>query len=171
MRTPRPAPRQALAILTSVGLVAGLSGCAAIVPLQPAADANNPGCADVIVRLPDTVGGLERRETNAQATGAWGIPTAVQLYCGVEVPSASTTRCIEVDGLYWLVDGDDAPTYILTSYGREPAIDVVIDTEQVGSTAVLMDLTRAVSLTQTNGHVCTDLEDADRIDSDGQLIG
>ncbi|WP_246139988.1 DUF3515 domain-containing protein [Protaetiibacter larvae] len=156
------------AVLLTAALVATLSGCTAIVPMEPADDANNPGCADVIVRLPDSVGGLDRRETNAQATGAWGSPASVLLYCGVEVPSASTTRCIEVDGVFWLVDGDDEPRYILTSYGREPAIDVVVDTEVVGATPVLIDLQRAVSFTTPNGHECTDLDDADVIDSSGR---
>ena len=44
-------------------------------------------------RLPETVDGLERRETNAQATGAWGNPASVLLRCGVPTPgpTASTT--------------------------------------------------------------------------------
>ena len=134
--------------------------------MEPAADANNPGCADVIVRLPDTVADLPRRETNALATGAWGSPTTVLLYCGVDVPSASTQRCIQVDGIYWLVNGDDEPTYVLTSYGREPAVDVVVDTDVTGATPALMDLSRAVSSTVPNGHECTDLDDADIIDGD-----
>lgn len=161
MRTSRIAVAFAAAALT----VSTLSGCAAIVALEPAADADDPGCADVTVRLPDTVGDQERRETNAQATGAWGDPASVLLYCGVEVPSASVNRCIEIDGLFWLVDNDDAPTYILTSYGREPAVDVVIDTSVVGSTPVLVDLKRAVSYTVPNGRVCTDLEDSQRLDT------
>ncbi|AYF98535.1 DUF3515 domain-containing protein [Protaetiibacter intestinalis] len=163
--------RVPVAAAVAVALAASLSGCTPIVAMDPADDANNPGCADVIVRLPDTVGDQQRRQTNAQATGAWGDPVSVLLYCGVEVPSASTTRCIEIDGIFWLVDGDDAPSYILTSYGREPAVDVVIDTEKVGSTPVLMDLQRAVSYTTPNGHECTDLDDADIIDSDSGLGG
>jgi outer membrane murein-binding lipoprotein Lpp len=54
------------------GLV--LAGCAQAVPFDPAADASDPDCAAVVVRLPDTVAGLAERETNAQGTGAWGQP-------------------------------------------------------------------------------------------------
>jgi predicted small lipoprotein YifL len=158
--------RALTAAAAAVALVASLSGCSSTVPLEPAADANNPVCADVIVRLPDTVADLERRDTNAQATGAWGSPASVLLYCGVEVPSASTQRCVQVEGFYWLVDGDQAPTYILRSYGREPAIDVVVDTEVTPATPALMDLARAVSYTVPNGHECTDLDDADIIAGD-----
>ncbi|PZQ90882.1 MAG: DUF3515 domain-containing protein [Leifsonia xyli] len=131
--------------------------------MEPAADANNPGCADVVVRLPDTVADQPQRETNAQATGAWGSPASVLLYCGVTVPSASTQRCVQVDGLYWLINDDKAPTFVLTSFGREPAIDVVIDSTTISSTAALQDLTNAVSYTKPNGHECTDLSDADII--------
>jgi hypothetical protein len=155
--------RAVVAAAAAVTLAASLVGCASTVPLEPAADANNPGCADVIVRLPDSVSDQQRRETNAQATGAWGSPTSVLLYCGVEVPSASTQRCIQVDGIYWLVDDTDKPSYVLRSYGREPAIDVVVDAEEAGPTPALMDLSRAVSYTRTNGHECTDLDDADII--------
>lgn len=156
-------PRAVVAAAAVATLTAALTGCSAIVPLQAAEEANNPGCADVIVRLPDTVADQERRETNAQATGAWGSPTSVLLYCGVEVPSASTQRCIQIDGIYWLVDDSEKPSYVLRSYGREPAIDVVVDTTVTGTTPALMDLSRAVSRTAPNGHACTDLDDAEII--------
>lgn len=163
--------RLATAVIAAALTAAALTGCSAIVPLESAADANNPECADVVVRLPETVGDQERRQTNAQSTGAWGDPASVLLYCGVEVPSASVTRCIEIDGIQWLVDGDDAPTYIVTTYGREPAIDVVIDTQVVASTPVLSDLKRAVSFTTPNGRMCTNLEDSQRIDISGDAQG
>lgn len=155
-----------MAAAAALAFAATLSGCSSIVPMQAASDANDPACADIVVRLPDRVGDLERRETNAQSTGAWGSPPAVLLYCGVDVPSASTQRCIQVDGIFWLVDARNEPTYVLRSFGREPAIDVVVDTEVTGATPVLMSLSRVVSRTSTNGHACTDLDDAQIIDSD-----
>lgn len=161
--------RSVVAVAAVVTLAASLSGCTSIVPMQAAADANNPDCADLTVRLPDRVGDLDRRETNAQATGAWGSPPAVLLYCGVEVPSASTQRCIQVEGIFWLVDASNEPTYVLRSFGREPAVDVVVDTEITGATPVLMSLSRVIGRMSTNGHACTDLDDAQIIDSDGGL--
>ncbi len=156
--------RASIAAAAAAALAVTLTGCVSTVPMEPAEGADDPRCADVIVRLPDTVAGQERRETNAQATGAWGSPASVLLYCGVEVPSASTQRCIQVDGIYWLVDGSQEPTYVLRSYGREPAIDVVVDGAVAGPTPALMDLSRAVSYTRPNGHECTDLEDADIVE-------
>ncbi|HLU63390.1 MAG TPA: DUF3515 family protein [Protaetiibacter sp.] len=163
--------RSVVAAAAAAALATTLAGCGSIVTLTPAADANDPGCAEVIVRLPDRVGDLPRRETNAQSTGAWGDPPAVLLYCGVEVPSASTQRCIQVDGIFWLVDASNEPTYVLRSFGREPAIDIVVDTEVTGATPVLMSLSRVVSRTSANGHECTDLDDAQIIDSDEGLVG
>src|SRR4030095_12222422 len=86
-----------------VTLAATLTGCSSIVALQPAPDANNPDCAAVIARFPDEVGGLAKRQTDAQATGAWGDPDAVVLTCGVEVPVASELPCID-KGVFWLRD-------------------------------------------------------------------
>ncbi|MFM6980227.1 MAG: DUF3515 family protein [Micrococcales bacterium] len=66
-----------------LAMVLPLTGCTAAVSLEPAADANNPACAEVIVRLPDTVADFEKRATNAQSTAAWGTPAAVILRCGL----------------------------------------------------------------------------------------
>lgn len=66
-----------------------LTGCSGDVPMIPADDANNPACADVIVRLPSTVDGLDRRYTNAQSTGAWGDPQAC---CSTAVSSRAARR-------------------------------------------------------------------------------
>lgn len=64
----------------------GLTGCGAgAVTLEPAPDAANPTCAYALVAMPETVSGLSQRETTAQATTAWGDPSAVILKCGVEL--------------------------------------------------------------------------------------
>ena len=129
----------------------GVTGCTQAVTLSPSADANNPACADVIVRLPDTVADKDKRETNAQSTGAWGNPSAVILHCGVAVPGPTTDACISLNGVDWIADESDAEndTYRYTTYGREPAVEVVInanaETGGVSGTTALIDLTGAVS--------------------------
>ncbi|MEU1970674.1 DUF3515 family protein [Microbacterium sp. NPDC019599] len=122
-----------------------LAGCSTTVSMQPAALANDPRCADVIVRLPDAVDGQERRWTDAQATGAWGDPTAVLLTCGLEPPGPSTLRCITVGGVDWLVDESEAPNYRLTTYGRTPAVELYVDNEVVSPNEALDDVRQAVS--------------------------
>jgi hypothetical protein len=142
----------------SVGVL--LTGCSAAVALDPAPHANDPVCADVIVRLPDTVQNLTRRETNAQATGAWGDPAQVLLRCGVTVPTASTLPCVTVDGLDWLRDDSSAPNEVFTTYGRTPAIAVVVDQRKLSLGLVLSDLSGAIAFTKTNGHKCLSVKDS-----------
>jgi len=122
-----------------------LTGCAAAVPMQPAADAENPGCADIIVRLPTTVADQPERETDAQATGAWGNPTAVLLTCGVEIPGPTTLPCVNINGIDWIEDDSEAPMYRYTTYGREPATEIYLDSGVVSGSTTLVDLAGAVA--------------------------
>lgn len=150
--------RRWAAVAAAAGLTLALAGCTPAVVLEPADDANNPDCAAVIVRLPDTVGGLAKRETTAQATGAWGDPDQVVLRCGVAVPAASELPCID-KGVFWLRDDSDPNFWRFTTFGRDPAIDVAIDKKIAsGPGVVLDDLSNAVSFTPTNGLECTDTD-------------
>jgi len=142
----RTTPHGVTAAIVAVLTVGVLTGCAPAVALEPADDAANPACAEVSVRLPDTVAELPRRLTNAQATGAWGEPTGVILRCGVPVPAPTATLpCVTVDGVDWLRDGTDDPNFVFTTYGRNPAIEVIIDSAVVSGFSALNDLARAVS--------------------------
>lgn len=125
--------------------------------MQPGEDANNPLCAEVVAMLPDTVAGEDRRWTNAQATGAWGSPSAVLLTCGVTPPGPSTLRCATVDGVDWIIDESEAPRYRVTTYGRTPAVQVFF--EDVSSREVLDAVSPLVSALPQNA-VCVDREDA-----------
>jgi hypothetical protein len=152
----RTARTARVALLAVVGLV--LTGCAAAVPMQPATDAVNPDCANVIVHLPETVAEQPSRETNAQATGAWGDPSAVLLTCGVEVPGPTTLPCLNINGIDWIEDDSDAPRYRYTTYGREPATEVFIDSELVSGTTTLVDLADAVAYVPATSQ-CLDASD------------
>jgi len=131
-------PRRALAAALALALAAGLAGCSTTVALQPAPDANNPLCAEITVRLPGSLDGEPRRWTDAQATGAWGSDdTSVILACGVTPPGPTEARCITLGGIDWVVDESEAPRYLVTTYGRTPAVEVFIDNEVVSSNMVL----------------------------------
>ena len=132
--------RPLLAAAFAVTAVAGLTGCTTTVDLDPAAGANDPACAEVSVRLPATVDGQPRRWTDAQATGAWGDPSAVLLRCGVEPPGPTEAKCITLGGVDWVVDESQAPRYLVTTYGRTPAVEVFIDNEAVSPNEVLTQL-------------------------------
>lgn len=134
----------------------GLAGCSSTVSLQPSPAANDPACADVIVRLPDAVDGQERRWTDAQATAAWGSPATVFLTCGLDAIGPTTLPCQPANGVYWVIDDTDAPRYRLTTFGRTPAVELYLDNEKVSSAQVLETLSQAVSVLPKNGRVCTD---------------
>ncbi len=152
----RPARSAALAVPLLLG--AALSGCAADVPMTAAADANNPACADVIVRLPAEVAGLAKRTTNAQATGAWGDPVGVQLVCGT-VPSGPTTDdCVSVNDVDWIIDRSKAPLYRFEAYGRSPGLVVYVNSERASGTDTVADLGSVAKLLPQE-HKCTALTD------------
>lgn len=144
----------------AVGVLASLTGCAGTVTLSPAASANDPDCAAITVRLPDDVGdGLTLRRTDAQATGAWGDPSAVILRCGVSVPGPTTQTCVRVDGIDWLVDGTDAPDYVFTTFGRNPATEVIVDSSRASGEKVLGALASAIAAVPAAGG-CVSYDDA-----------
>lgn len=127
-----------LAPLAGVLTLLTLTGCSSTVALKPAPDANNPACAEVTVRLPDAIDGFDRRWTDAQATGAYGDPTTVIVACGVAVPGPTATlQCITLEGIDWLVDESAAPWMRMTTYGRDPAVQVFVDTKKAGANEVL----------------------------------
>lgn len=144
--------------------VTSLTGCVQLVPMQPAADATNPDCAEIIVRLPPAIDEHIKRTTNAQATGAWGDPSAILLRCGVEVPGPSTLECFTVKGVDWLRDTSNAPNYSFTTYGRDPAVEVIIDGDRASSSS-LNSLANAVgSLPATKQ--CLNAEDVYEVEGE-----
>jgi hypothetical protein len=121
-----------------------LSGCSATVALDPAADANNPACADVVVRLPDSIDNLTKRQTNSQSTAAWGEPTAVIFRCGLEPVSVSKLACVTSSDIDWLVDDSNKPSYRFVTFARTPAVEVVVDSAKVSGVTALDELSSAV---------------------------
>lgn len=129
-----------LALIACAAGMLALAGCSTTVALSPAEDANNPKCAEVTVRLPQSVAEQERRWTDAQATGAYGADgkTSVILTCGVTVPAPTAElQCVTLEGIDWLVDESEAPRMRMTTYGRNPAVQVFVDTEVVSANQVL----------------------------------
>ncbi|PWL20153.1 MAG: DUF3515 domain-containing protein [Candidatus Aquiluna sp. XM-24bin5] len=132
-------------ILVAGFVLLALSGCASTVNLEPAEGSNDPACAEVMVRLPSQLGGLEERYTNAQATAAWGDPAAVLLRCGLEPVEVSPLPCVTAGGIDWLVDGALAPSYRFISYARYPAVEVIVDSDNASGITSLEGLSGAVA--------------------------
>jgi hypothetical protein len=137
-----------------VGMVAAgllVTGCAApVADVEPAPEATDPVCAEAMVALPDAVAGLDRRETDSQATAAWGEPSAVILRCGVPTPGPTTEHCVTANGVDW-VTRDDGEFWTLTTYGRTPAVEVLFDDTRAASSSVMVDLAPAVSRIPATG--------------------
>lgn len=120
-----PRSRRLAVVAGALILLGALAGCSTTIHVDPADDANNAACADVSVLLPDAIGDLDRVWTDAQATGAWGDPTVV-LRCGVDVPAPSDLVCQTIGGVDWLVLAQEDERQRLVTYGRDPAVEVII---------------------------------------------
>lgn len=130
-----------------------LSACAPSVTIDEAPDANNPGCAPMMVALPDSLADAKRRTTTAQATAAWGDPAAAVLRCGVTVPGPTTDRCVTVNGVDWVIkEGEEAWTF--TTYGRTPATEMVLGINKIPSDTALTEISNAVTKIPASGGRC-----------------
>jgi hypothetical protein len=140
-------PVRAAGALAAAALLAALTACAPTVALEPADDANAVACAEISVRLPDEMLGLERRTTNAQATAAWGNPAAVIYRCGLPPIGATDLPCFTIEGVDWLLDESNAPQFVFLSYGRAPVTEIIVDPDLAGVAGVdvLRELGLAVS--------------------------
>ena len=131
-------------VMASLACVLMLSGCATTVTLEAAEQANDPACAEVIVRLPDVIDTLPKRVTNAQSTAAWGEPTAVILRCGLPEVAASSLTCVTAGEIDWLVDESQSPNFRFITFGRNPATEVIVDSTAISGVSALESLSPAV---------------------------
>jgi hypothetical protein len=151
--TRRRFPRRAGAAVAAAAALA-LSACAPPVAVQAADDAANPLCAEMMVALPQELAGHALRPTNSQATAAWGDPAQVVLRCGVTVPPPSTDPCVGANGVDWLAK-EGEPAWTLTTYGREPATELLFDPNAVPSSTVLAEIASAAARIPASGECST----------------
>ena len=145
-------PRRAAALSLTGLLALGLAACGTVrVPAGEAAA--DPTCADIVLGAPPQVLGLDRAETSSQGTVAWGSgEDTVVMRCGVTPPGPTTDQCttladeneIEVD---WVVKEIEGDTFLYTTYGREPAIDVSVPRSAAPDqpSAAALDLTQVIT--------------------------
>lgn len=158
MDTARRTPRTLVILGAVITLAAGLSGCTNAVSMSAAPSANAAACAAVQVRLPATVDSkFDLRNTNAQATAAWGDPEVAIYHCGVAVPTVSDLPCFSQGGVDWIRD-DRGDQVVYTTFGRSPAVQVVVDSTKTTS-SVVQELSDAVSSLPKDGHECLDPDD------------
>lgn len=107
-------------------IVVALASCSSAVKVQPFEGSDTPVCREVADAWPATVGGQPSRETAVQTRGvaAWGDP-AIIARCGAPVPGPTTDQCLDVEGVDWVADQlEDGVAF--TTYGRDPAIEVLV---------------------------------------------
>ncbi|WP_240423905.1 DUF3515 family protein [Microbacterium halotolerans] len=155
------------AVLVAVAAATALAGCAHTVALEPQPQANDPLCAEVSVRLPDTIGDQARRWTDAQATAAWGDDsgTSIIFACGKEPPAPSTLQCVTIGGVDWIVDESEQPNLLMTTYGRSPAAEIYVDTTKISSNEALQAVTTSAQQLPSTGE-CTTADEATKIPED-----
>jgi hypothetical protein len=121
--------RRVRMIVLAVAGAALLAACSQPLVVEPAPYAGDPRCAEIMLGVPDVVGGLEMRPTSSQATTAYGDTAPIIVRCGVEPPGPSTDRCdlIDVDGIAqgWLIS-EEEDVWRAVAFGRTPAVEVQI---------------------------------------------
>ena len=149
--------RRLVPLLTAIAL--GATACTGrVATVEAAPHAADPACAPAMVAMPDALGDLDLRPTDSQATAVWGDPAAVVLRCGAEVPGPTTDRCIPVDGIDWVIRDEDE-NWRITTYGRDPAVEVLFGKDQASSDTVMVGLSSAVAQIEPSGG-CVGVQDA-----------
>ena len=130
-----------------------LTACGPSVTVAEAKDANNPACAPMMVALPDALADAKRRTTSSQATAAWGDPSVVILRCGVTAPGPTTDKCVSVNGVDWVMKEGDSH-WTLTTYGRNPATELLLSKNKIPSDTVLTEISAAAAKIPATGRGC-----------------
>lgn len=128
-----------------------LASCARPVGVEPAPSASEPVCAELLLRLPEELIGLERRSTTSQASRAWGEEDPIVLRCGVTPLGPTTDPCLSIpdpsgeNPIDWVAATEQTDRgRVFTTYGRLPAVEVSIPESYPGD-AVLAELADAVA--------------------------
>ncbi len=133
-----------------VVLLAVLTGCKVEVPDTEVSAADRTACRALVAALPVSVSDQGERETTGNPLGAaWGDPPIV-LRCGVGEPADydPLVGCQTVNGMDWYVPGDGMndqdQEVVMTTYGREPAVEVRLPAQYRPPVAAMVDLAEAV---------------------------
>jgi hypothetical protein len=148
-----------VAVLLAI-LAAVVTGAVLLLRHQPVevavpAGGADPACAVMADRLPSRLLNQERVATSQRspAVAAWGDP-AIIWRCGVTPPGPTTQDCIAVNGIDWVVEPlDDGTGFV--SYGRDPAVQVLVPDAYAPETFALTSLSTAVSTVPQNEHRCS----------------
>src|SRR5699024_9060189 len=142
-----------------------LSGCTSMLVVEPAQQAADPDCALPILLMPDEVGELSQRTTSSQGTTAWGEPASVIVRCGVAPPAPTTDPCVSVDGVDWVQVREDEDTWQFVTYGRTPAVEVLVTPQSISGATALASVSPAVEEIEQTAE-CVSVEDAEQVEDE-----
>ncbi len=133
---------------------AAIAGCSGAVEVTLPGLADDPSCAAAAQRWPDVVSGLRSvpLSSTSPSVRAWGDP-AVIARCGLDDPGPSTA-CLTVNGIDWVVsDLSDGKRFV--TFGRRPAIEVLVPQVYAPEGTLLPVFTDAAALLPGTGRRCT----------------
>ena len=145
--------RRIAALLAVTGLCAACGS--GEVDAVPADRAGDPACAQAVRHWPRQVGGADSRpvSANSPAVRAWGDP-AIIARCGVTSPGPTADPCFGVSGVDWVGHRlDDG--YRFVTYGRTPALEVLVPSRYSPEPMVLGAFTDAARALPQGPHRCT----------------
>ena len=149
----RPRLSGRIALVAAAGLT--LVGCGSSVDVTVADNASNPLCANASGAWPAVVSGEERRDTSVDSptVGAWGDP-AIIARCGVTSPGPTSNQCFGVSGVDWVGTRlSDGMSFV--TYGRTPAIEVLVPKDYSPEPLVLGAFTQAAKAIPQGPHRCS----------------
>ncbi|SOC55180.1 DUF3515 family protein [Ornithinimicrobium cerasi] len=119
----------------------------------PFGESDSPACERVADSWPARVGNLEPRVTAVQSRGvaAWGDPPIVAR-CGKAPLGPTEDPCIDINGVDWVATVLDDGGTMFTTYGRTPAVEVLVPADYETAPLWLPAFTDAASaIDQTLG--------------------
>nr|WP_255574508.1 DUF3515 family protein [Austwickia sp. TVS 96-490-7B] len=122
--------------------------------VRPARRGDSAACAAVGRHWPASVGGMERIDLPDDPAGAvgWGDPTIIAR-CGMDSPSPTTDECIDANGIGWVARPlPDGMAFV--SYGRDPAIEVLVPRQYSPEPLILGAFADAARALPDTGHHC-----------------
>ena len=131
-----------------------LSACGSGVEVR--APAHVPACEPATEQWPVTVARRDRVEVDVDGderdAAAWGDP-AVIATCGWPALGPTDAECLDVDGVFWVVERlDDGVRF--TTFGRDPAIEVLVPDAYAPEPLLLPAFADAARALPGNGRVC-----------------
>jgi hypothetical protein len=147
-----PRLRSALLLLLAAAL---LAGCSRGVPVTVPGRGTDPVCAKAAAAWPASVSGRETVATDPvdPAVHAWGDP-AIVARCGVAAPGPTTDECLTVNGVDWVATPLSDGTRFVT-YGRDPALEVLVPRSDVPEGSLLPVFTAAAQALPETGRHCS----------------